>query len=41
MIIRTDHLCKTYDETKNTLVINDVSFEVQTGEFLGIMGRSG
>ena len=41
MIICADHLSKVYDERTKVPAIDDVSFEVKEGEFLGIMGRSG
>lgn len=41
MIVRADHLTKIYNEETGIRVIDDISFEVGKGEFLGIMGRSG
>ncbi len=37
------HVSKSYDngEQDSTLVLDDISFEVKDGEFLGILGPSG
>lgn len=41
-ILRIDHIQKYYDNSGNiTKAIKDISFSVQEGEFVGIMGASG
>ena len=41
-ILRTEHLCKIYGEgEKEVRAVDDVSFSVQKGEFLAIIGASG
>lgn len=41
-ILRVEHLCKTYGKGENEVkALNDVSFSVQSGEFLAIIGPSG
>lgn len=41
-IIRTEHLCKYYGEGENQVrAVDDVSFSVEKGEFVAIVGSSG
>ena len=41
-ILKIESLCKYYGNKKNeTKALDGISLEVQTGEFLGIMGSSG
>jgi putative ABC transport system ATP-binding protein len=41
-LIKIENLCKTYvNEGVETPVLHDVSFEIQKGEFVSIMGPSG
>lgn len=41
-ILRVENLCKTYGKGENEVkALNDVSFSVQSGEFLAIIGPSG
>lgn len=37
-MIYFDHICKSY---KNTIVLNDISFQINTGELVAIIGPSG
>lgn len=42
IILKIDHIQKFYGNEGNiTKAINDISFDVKKGEFLGIMGASG
>lgn len=42
MILKLEHIQKYYGNKGNvTKTIKDISFSVETGEFLGIMGASG
>ena len=38
-MLKVEHLTKVYDD--GTVALRDVSFEVQTGEFLVVIGLSG
>ena len=41
-VLRTEHLTKTYGKGDNQVIaVNDVSFSVQQGEFVAIVGSSG
>lgn len=41
-ILKIDHIQKYYgDKGVVTKAINDISFEIKAGEFVGIMGASG
>lgn len=41
-ILRVEHLCKTYGKGENAVhALNDVSFSVNQGEFVAIIGPSG
>ncbi len=41
-ILRVEHLCKTYGKGENVVhALNDVSFSVNQGEFVAIIGPSG
>ena len=41
-ILKVEHLCKTYGKGENQVhALNDVSFTVEQGEFLAIIGPSG
>ncbi|MCR5740956.1 MAG: ABC transporter ATP-binding protein/permease [Gammaproteobacteria bacterium] len=39
--IKFNHLSFKYPDSKEAYALNDVSFEVKAGEFLGIIGRTG
>ncbi len=40
-MIKVEHLKKTYPGKVPTIALKDISFEVEKGEFVAIMGRSG
>ena len=41
-ILRVEHICKIYESGNNEVkALNDVSFSVQSGEFIAIIGPSG
>ncbi len=41
-ILRAEHICKIYESGNNEVkALNDVSFSVQSGEFIAIIGPSG
>ena len=41
-ILRTEHLTKIYGKGDNQVIaVNDVSFSVEQGEFVAIVGSSG
>ena len=40
-ILRASHLCKTYGKGENDRALDDVSFSIEKGEFVAIVGTSG